>query len=184
MVKNTQGGNKHKSQGRKYNNTGNGNSKLRVVEFDGEMYGVVTKMLGNNMFNVYCIDGVVRLGHIRGKFTGRGKKGNIVEPGGWVLIGERPFSNNEKVKIIHCDLLEVYSDDDKEKLKNNVHAQWDILINNDPTKSDKKIVESEGDFQFATDRDIEYQEAMNKLQTGETKELVFNDGEVIDVDDI
>ena len=119
MVKNVHGGNKHKSQGRKFT-TVKASNKLRIAENDGELYAIVTKMLGNGMFDAFCIDGITRLAHIRGKFSGRGKRDNFVEVGKWVLVGEREWdiqSNADKKKIakLKCDLLEVYSDLDKDK---------------------------------------------------------------------
>ena len=86
MVKNTFGGSSHKKFARK-NTVGPKSNKLRVSDDEGEVYAIVTKMLGNNMFHCYCIDDTIRLGHIRGKFTGRGKRDNMVEGGKWVLIG-------------------------------------------------------------------------------------------------
>ena len=111
MVRNTQGGSSHKKFGRKYT-TGAKSNKLRVSEDEGEIYAIVTKMLGNNMFHCFCIDGSIRLGHIRGKFTGRGKRDNMVDSGKWVLIGLREWDSGSgsaiastKSKLQKCDLL-------------------------------------------------------------------------------
>ena len=94
MVKNAFGGNKSKGFARKHNNSSNKvNNNLRISEDEGEIYAIVTKMCGNGMFQCYCIDGVERLCHIRGKFTGRKKRDNIVSSGGWVLIGVREWDN-------------------------------------------------------------------------------------------
>ena len=60
MVKNTQGGSKHKHMARKHINAPKTN-KLRVSEDIGEIYAIVTKMLGNGMFHCHCIDDVPRL---------------------------------------------------------------------------------------------------------------------------
>ena len=116
MVRNTQGGSSHKKFGRKYT-TGAKSNKLRVSEDEGEIYAIVTKMLGNNMFHCFCIDGSIRLGHIRGKFTGRGKRDNMVDSGKWVLIGLREWDSGSasaatstKAKLQQCDLLEVYQE--------------------------------------------------------------------------
>ncbi len=182
--RNTHGGNRYKSQARKHNNgSGGGNTRLRVVEFDGEYYGVVTKMLGNNMFHVFCHDREIRLGHIRGKFTGRNKRDNIVEPGVWVIVGERFEKKNtteKSEKLTQCDLLEVYKDSDKEKLKNSVlTVSWEILIENDPSKGVGNKMQEE-DILFATDKDIEYQE----LTKDTNQSSIRVDNEIIDVDDI
>ena len=167
MVKNTFGGNKHKSQGRKFV-TAKPNNKLRVAECDGELYAVVTKMCGNGMFHAQCIDGQLRLGHIRGKFSGRKKRDNMVAPGIWVLVGERIFSNlqeststshltstnqkSKKDKLDQCDLLEVYSDSDKQALKDTVSMNWSMLNYDngsttvkDESKDDMIVFQNEND---------------------------------------
>jgi initiation factor 1A len=77
MVKNTHGGSGHKKFGRKYT-TSKHSSRLRISENEYEIYAIATKMLGNNMIHCHCIDGIPRLGHIRGKFTGRGKRDNMI----------------------------------------------------------------------------------------------------------
>ena len=58
MVKNTKGGGKSKKMGRKFINAPVDNRRVRMAEEDGEIYGVVTKCLGNGMF--YANDPNVR----------------------------------------------------------------------------------------------------------------------------
>jgi len=120
MVKNVTGGSSHKKFGRKFstNSTSKAGTKLRVSEDEGELYCIVTKNLGNNMFHCCSTGGITYLGHIRGKFTGRGRRDNTIGPGVWVLIGLREWDNsaatkNGKIKLQQCDLLEVYTDLDK-----------------------------------------------------------------------
>jgi hypothetical protein len=72
------------------------------------------------------VDGYERLCHIRGKFTGRSKRENALSQGTWVLIGLRQWdaekefaskvSKTEK-NIQKCDLLEIYSSSEREKLR-------------------------------------------------------------------
>lgn len=164
MVKNIYGGNKHKSQGRKF--TVKVSHKLRISEVEGEIYAVVTKMLGNAMFYCHCIDNVVRLGHIRGKFSGRGKRDNIVELGKWVLIGEREWEDKAKKDKINCDLLEVYNDLDKEKLVDTISVDWSILNSQDVTKT--KDSNSSIDFDFTTERDDEMNKLMDEINANKT----------------
>jgi len=107
MVKNTQGGSKHKSMARKLVNAPT--AKPRLSECDDECYAVVTKMLGNamchvdlsyqtNIFrNVVC--------HIRGKFRERNKKNNLVQTNNFVLVGLRTWDSTIK----HCDLMFTFS---------------------------------------------------------------------------
>ena len=114
MVKN-QGGNKSKKMGRKFISAPI-DRRVRKAEEEGELYAVVTKLLGNGMFHANDPDGKERLCVMRNKFRGRGKRDNTVALGTWVLIGERDYEAScSKPK---CDLLEVYNDFEKMKLKN------------------------------------------------------------------
>jgi initiation factor 1A len=143
MVKNTFGGSSHKKFARKHF-SGVKNNKLRISEDEGEIYAVVTKTLGNGMFHCYSIDGKIRLCHIRGKFTGKDKRDNLIECGKWVLIGLRQWDipseksgslTKGKEKMQQCDLLEVYNDIDKQRLRESVSENWVILDNNDKSRS-------------------------------------------------
>jgi translation initiation factor 1A len=205
MVKNTHGGSGHKKFARKHT-TGQKSNKLRVSEDEGEIYAIVTKMLGNGMFHCYCIDGIIRLGHIRGKFTGRGKRDNMVETAKWILIGLREWDvpseksstiSKGKHKIQQCDLLEVYSDIDKLRLRESVPEDWNILDSNDVSKIDLGLGNDTGnDFIFGTDRDFERDRLIQEmqsstaeritLQVGESKEgdVVAPTEEEINIDDI
>jgi translation initiation factor 1A len=202
MGKNYQGGSGHKKFARKHNQSSN-NNKLRVSEDEAELYSIVTKVLGNNMFHCYCIDGVVRLGHIRGKFTGRGKRDNKIECGKWILVGLREWDiqtdktaiSDKKVKekLQQCDLMEVYSDTDKFRLKETVVENWNRLESNDVTKTVIDI-KTDDDIVFGSDRDFERdklieqmkQSNMEKitLKLGETNEEQTNEDDEINIDDI
>jgi initiation factor 1A len=185
MVKNTHGGNKHKSQARKFV-VAKPNNKLRISEEEGELYAVVTKMLGNGMFHAQCIDGITRLGFIRGKFSGRKKRDNIVAPGIWVLVGEREWDISDKKdekssKIKKCDLLEVYSDADVIRLKDTISENWNALIINDGSSSKKE----NSDIYFATENDEEIEQFISEMQSNTTRKIVFDeDPDEIDVNDI
>lgn len=169
MVKNTKGGSGNKKFARKFI-TNKATIRLRVSIDEGEVYAIVTKMLGNNMFHCYCIDGRLRLGRIRGKFAGRGKHDSMLSPGIWVLIGVREWEINKledtskKTKLQECDLLEVYSDLDKERLKDTVHNDWSILTKNDVTNLTNSLDEDAG-FSFATDKDIERDKLVDEMKS-------------------
>jgi initiation factor 1A len=179
MTKNTHGGNGHKKFARKHTVT-KPNFKLRIVQEEGEMYSIVTKMLGNNMFLCHCLDNKLRLGHIRGKFSGRGKRDNIIIPGTWVLIGLREWDINSKNtdKIQQCDLLEVYSDSDKEFLKDTVDENWLILINNDVSRTkigQEAISQNDMDctFKFVTDKDLERERFIEEMKSDATEKITL-----------
>jgi initiation factor 1A len=164
MVKNVKGGSGHKSQARKFASTGASKqgSKLRVVEEEGEIYAQITKMFGNGMCDALCIDEVTRLCIIRGKFRGRGKRDNTLRVGSWVLAGKREWESEKKDEKEKCDLLEVYSDFDIERLKKSVHENWKIFANLDVGKS----AADTGDetFVFSNTNNDEYERVMQTLE--------------------
>ena len=190
MVKNTLGGSKAKGQARKYTNVSSKQVKaLRVAspDDDSEMYAQVTKYCGSSMCHVLCIDGKTRLCHIRGKFRGRSKKDNMVINGSWILVGLRDWESEKKAgdKLENCDLLEVYNDHDKERLKTSEKINWTLFINNDNKFS--MIDEAAGSFEFTDNMTDEYTEIMEKTITqnkNTSVPLVSNENEIIDVDDI
>ena len=192
MVKNA-GGNKAKGFARKHTNGGKNDNILRVSEDEGEIYSVVTKMCGNSMFECVGIDRIARLGHIRGKFSGKGKRDNIVQSGTWVLIGVREWDikkeeekqeidtkSTKKAKLPQCDLLEVYTDNDKTRLRNEVVAEWKVLVKNDPTKIDNEDdnnfdYEDEIGFKFATDKDIERDALLKEAKSASCEKITMMD---------
>lgn len=188
MGKNIHGGAGHKKFARKYASAPKNNNKLRVSEDEGELYAIVTKMLGNNMFHCYCIDGKTRLGHIRGKFTGRGKRDNMVEGGKWVLVGLREWDKPSSVKdkMQQCDLLEVYTDTDKHRLKESVSQNWSVLDSNDVSKTTLDTTD-EDDVVFGTERDFERDRLLEEMKNTNMERIQFNESneeEEVDVDDI
>jgi len=201
MVKNTHGGSGHKKFARKHTGGSKANNRLRLATEEGEVYAIVTALCGNNMFNCYCIDGENRLGRIRGKFTGgRGKRDNMLHLGTWVLVGLREWDNNiststtKKQKLQECDLLEVYSDSDKNQLMDTETEDWGSLIANDKSRSAEKgdgINDVNSSINFATDKDIEREELISKMNSETEKKLslIINsmqneDDEEVNIDDI
>ena len=147
MVKNSIGGNKAKRQGRKF--VGTVSSKLRVSMEDGEIYAVVTKLLGNAMIDVLCIDWTQRICIIRNKFRGRGKRDNCVAIGTWLLIGKRDWEIVDGNKKEKCDLLEVYTLNDIEQLK-KLPNNWKVLT----SVTEKE--EPQDDTVLFTDKAMDY----------------------------
>lgn len=194
MVKNTHGGNRHKAFARKHSGPSE-SSRLRTCVEEGEVYAIVTKMLGNNMFHCHCIDNVVRLGHIRGKFSGRRKSGHMLSSGTWVLVGLREWdapaktTSSGKAKLSECDLLEVYDEASKDRLMEMERREWSILKMNDTSKSstkEEKMVEDDY-FTFATERDEEVDRLLGEMSSGNTSRIVFTTEqkeEEINIDDI
>lgn len=193
MVRNTGGGNKAKGQGRKFLNDSKPKA-LRTADDPLEMYARVSKNFGNGMVEVDCIDHKVRLCHIRGKFRGRSKKDNFIGLGSWILVGLREYeSRGDKNKKENCDLLEVYNDFDKEKLKTSVNMNWSTFIMKDniDTNLDPTKVQA-GEIVFQDEKVMDYEELMMAQSQGSNKAVLTattsnnqsNDDDEINVDDI
>lgn len=114
MVKNATGGNKSKKQARSKSYAPQQN--IRKAKEEGEMYAAVTKIFGGPNCLVMCNDGVSRSCIIRNKFKTRGKRDNNITVGSWILVGIRDWEVRSDGSQ-KCDLLEVYSHSEKDKLK-------------------------------------------------------------------
>jgi initiation factor 1A len=189
MVKNTVGGSKAKGQARKFA-TSKPTNILRLSQDELEVYAQVTKVLGGAMCQCEGIDGKTRLCHIRGKFRGRGKRDNFVVSGSWILIGLRDWEagkENSKGKLENCDLLEIYNEQDKEKLKSTeTHINWSNFIANDNKTSNN--TNTNNLFEFTDENTEEYhkliEEQVKNSKKGITLNISENDDEEINVDDI
>lgn len=125
MVKNS-GGNKAKKFASKSFIVSN--RATRFASEQGEIYAVVQCMFGGNICEVLCIDGIIRLCIIRGKFSGKGKRDNRLSKGSWILVGLRDWEISSSNKKQKTDLLEVYNDGDKEKLIKNSRENFRIFL--------------------------------------------------------
>lgn len=180
--KNVHGGSGYKKFANKSFATNKTTNRLRISEDESEIYAIVLKMHGFGTFQCFCIDGKSRLCHISGKFKGRFKRDNMVEVGKWVLVGLRTWCS----KTDQCDLLEIYADSDKKRLKENVNCNWQTLEEQDRTKTEEEL---ESDIIFGTERDFErarLEEEMksNTLQTVQMSETKDEEDWAISVDDI
>jgi initiation factor 1A len=190
MVKNF-GGNKAKGFARK--SFAKTDKDLRISQEPDEIYAQVTKIYGGKNCQVTTLDGTEMLCHIRGKFSGRGKRDNFIGNGTWMLVGKREWEKESaKGKLLNCDVIEVYNDADKIKLKNNVTSvNWHIFITNDSKTigSDDNEGVLNDVIEFADEKTQEYQELINAQVTaahsGKANIIIStDDGEEIDVDDI
>ena len=153
MVKNEKGGKKSKMMGRKHLKEKDEGSQqsinVRYAKENGEIYAVVSKIFGGTMCLVECADGVSRNCIIRRKFAGRRKKDNVLTQGVWVLVGERDWEVLTAGKKPRCDLLEVYSAEEKNKLENSSNVDVRRLSkmkfddNNDNEDSSHDFITSE-----------------------------------------
>jgi len=119
MVINEKGGCKGKKVARKH--LTKGKNELRLSHSSSEKYAIVKKLLGNTC-DVICDDGKERRCIIRGKFTGRNKRDNMIDSGAYILVGLREWVNEDTGagghgKVNYCDLLEVYNSSERDILR-------------------------------------------------------------------
>jgi len=185
MVKNNTGGNKAKGFARK--NLVKRDTALRVAHEEGEIYAQAVKVMGGSIVSVIDINGNPLRGHIRGKFRGRGKRDNFIGPNTWLLVGIHDW-DSDKTKpgdIRDCDVLEVYSDIDKNRLKNSVTTiDWNRFIANDSKTIGSEVEKDESGIEFADESTMEYEQLIAAQASQGRNTIIVDDGEEIDVDDI
>lgn len=179
MVKNATGGNRAKCFARK--NERVVLSKLRMSECPEEKYAIVRKIFGGTRCEVYCDDLTGRQAIIRGKFTGKKKRGSIIQSGTIILVGLRDWCTTREGKIEECDVLEVYGPNEVEQLKQRPNFPVDFL--------DSSMREIFGDSKAASKSDefiFTSIEEFNDIQDDSNKEVIvlMETGEEISIDDI
>ena len=186
MVKNTKGGSGHKGQARKHT-MGSGSGKTRLSEDPSEMYAYVVKHMGGSICQVVCNDGKTRLCVIRGKFRGtRGKRDSFITSSSWLLVGIRDWENKEEGK---CDLLEVYTEADKLKLRNVPGIDWGAFVRNDSINTRIDSSKQDEDIIFADTVDAEdYNRLIQTNRGGKSLQIISEketeEEEEINIDDI
>jgi initiation factor 1A len=204
MVRNEGGGNKMKHLARKHVNGSSQqqNKFLRVSQSKEEIYAYIVRLLGNSMCLVKCVDGYERLCHIRGKFTGRSKRENALSQGTWVLIGLRQWDAEKEFaskvsktdkKIQKCDLLEIYSASEREKLRVQEKIFQDLVADGNNSdggggngNSSDDEFKTRYNIEFKDQKTLEYQEIIS--QGGKLSKLAaasYQDiyGQISDSDD-
>lgn len=198
MVKNTKGGNKAKKQARKTTSVDPSLAKTRYSEDPDEIYACCSKLLGNGMCRVFCIDGVERLCVIRNKFRGRGRRGNVMEVGTWCLVGRRAFEQSKEGKLDKTDLLEVYGEIEKKQLVQKevqYKEKWKLFSNMSIHQQDTGHDEEAVSFHRNTELPESDDDEDNEFESGddEDKEIKSGNnysykapdlGDEIEIDDI
>ena len=191
MVKNTSGGGNAKKQARKHAGSSSSNI-LRVSQSPMELYACVTKMSGGNLCRVVAQHGHDRLEvccHIGGKFRGRNKRNNYLSVGTWVLVGLRDWENPVK----NCDLEYVYEKDETDQLKNlpgvslkHVLAELKSQNNFGCNDEDEMAIpdDDEGDRGFTFSENAMSRDEINKIISGNVKNVVQADDTEIDISDL
>jgi translation initiation factor 1A len=181
MVKNA-GGNKAKRQARKYNVPSAAREKLRLAIEDGEIYACVQKLYGNGRCGVVGIDGKEYMCRIGGKFSGRSMRDNLIAVGTWLLVGLREWESGDKRR--NCDVLEVYSAIEAERLRSTVYENWaafgGAMAAATVAKSTDEVMFSDYDpaaaAKLLTAEDLEYE---NEPTIG-----AADDNTIVNIDDI
>jgi hypothetical protein len=97
------------------------------------------------------------------------KRDNILSNGKWVLIGLREFETKKTglgKDLDKCDLLEVYSDLDKDKLRAQVNTiNWNIFMANDCANAFTPA--KDYSVEFVDDRTDEYTKLTKLELSGE-----------------
>jgi len=162
MVKNIAGGCNGKKVARKH--TTKSKNELRLSKSSDEKYAIVSRLLGNTC-DVICDDGVNRRCIIRGKFTGRNKRDNMLDSGTYILIGLREWvdegvhskqAGDKNVK--YCDLLEVYNSMERDILR-RTHNIFSSLKD----ESGNKYDDGNTNIMFVDENTLKYQSVIKKM---------------------
>jgi hypothetical protein len=94
-----------------------------------------------------CNDGIIRCCFIRNKFKTYGKRENTVSVGIWILAGIRLWESRTS-GVQKCDLLEVYSQTEKDRLKQTETCSFQNLLN--AIEADRTV---KGGVDFSTIQD-------------------------------
>jgi translation initiation factor 1A len=98
---------KRKSKGQKRKIRKEPTKRELIYKDDGQEYAKVLKMLGNGRCDLLCVDGIQRLGHIRGAM----RKKIWIKISDFVLVGLRDYQDSK------CDIIAKYTTDEIRSLK-------------------------------------------------------------------
>ena len=168
MVINEKGGCKGKKVARKH--LTKGKNELRLSHSSNEKYAIVKKLLGNTC-DVICDDGKERRCMIRGKFTGRNKRDNMIDSGIYILVGLREWVNEGggggagagagHKNVNYCDLLEVYNSSERDILK-RTHGVFQSF--KDESITGKYDDGGSSSIAFVDQNTLKYKEMVKKME--------------------
>jgi translation initiation factor 1A len=138
MVKNTKGGNKAKSQGRKYQNVQRVLNFEELRKVDDQEYARVTAVSGSGRYKLICLDKTERLGISRGKIN-RNEK---IVLGSIVLISKRDFQDSK------CDILHTYDRDEVNFLLDKGEFTSEFIQQSNNSSSDSNSITFQSDIQI------------------------------------
>ncbi|GAB4821801.1 hypothetical protein N2152v2_008847 [Parachlorella kessleri] len=132
---------KNKGKGGKNRRRGKNESDEKrelIFKEDGQEYAQVLRMLGNGRLEAYCMDGVKRLCHIRGKM----RKKVWVNTGDIVLVGLRDYQDEK------ADVILKYMADEARSLKAYGELPDNIRVNDTDTFADEEGGENDDYIDF------------------------------------
>ncbi len=140
-------------------------------ENESQEYAQITKALGNCRFEVLCFDGKSRLATMCGKM----RKRVFVNQNDLILVSLRDWQDSK------CDIIDKYTDNDVQKLKNGGHIP-DFVKLEEKTTIDDEIMDDNMGFVFSTDMpdDSSDEELSKKISSDDSESQEEN----IDIDDI
>ncbi|SPO00064.1 probable eukaryotic translation initiation factor 1A [Cephalotrichum gorgonifer] len=136
MPKNKGKGGKNRRRGK---NEADNEKRELVFKEDGQEYAQVIKMLGNGRLEAQCMDGVRRLGNIRGKL----RKKVWINQGDIILLSLRDYQDNKG------DVILKYTADEARSLK----AYGELPENAKINETDTYGAEGNDDCNFEFDED-------------------------------
>ena len=110
-----------------------------IFKEDGQEYAQVLRMLGNGRLEAYCIDGVKRLCHIRGKM----RKKVWVNMGDIVLLGLREYQDEKADVILKYMADEARSLKQYGELPDNIRVNDTDALIDDDVDGDEDLVDFE-----------------------------------------
>ena len=183
MVINEKGGCKGKKVARKH--LTKGKNELRLSHSSNEKYAIVKRLLGNTC-DVICDDGKERRCIIRGKFTGRNKRDNMIDSGAYILVGLREWVNEDTMtsgssgsgsgscghkNINYCDLLEVYNSSERDILR-RTHGVFQSFKDESITGKYENDSGGSSSVAFIDQNTLKYQEMVKKMENKKIKAVV------------
>lgn len=183
MVKNVDGGSKSKSQARKFSSGCIASrSVLRLSQNNLEKYACVIKYFGQGRCSVKTVDNDELQCVIRKKFKGHSRRSSMVSIGTIILVGLREWEGPDNYKI--CDLLEVYDNDDYNKLKSIPSTKVCNLDGFIPSLVSSSASSCKDDFIFSDEAGTEHSEKTSpKKIIPKDSDIVYDDDD-IDIDEI
>ena len=121
---------------------------FRPPEEDGEIVAILDKNMGHGILQVKTPTGDILLCHVRKKFGG--KERAALKLGTWLLVGLREFETAKK----HCDLLEIYSDAEVQRLL-TMDGPWRIFEQKDDIDFVEKVEMTKTDVVLDMDINID-----------------------------